>query len=123
MIRYIFFLLFINFPFESKLKKAIKKYEKGRYEKAIDILKSKNNNKNYDHYFYLGHSYSFIEKNEISILYYDSAINLNNKKDIAFFERGISIIMRCFIGHLQLKNHWIGLCGQQQHCLLQTFSH
>ena len=41
MIRYIFFLLFINFPFESKLKKAIKKYEKGRYEKAIDILKSK----------------------------------------------------------------------------------
>lgn len=90
MIRYIFFLLFINFPFESKLKKAIKKHEKGRYEKPIDILKSKNNNKNYDHYFYLGHSYSFIEKNEISILYYDSAINLNNKKDIAFFERGIS---------------------------------
>ena len=30
------------------------------------------------------------EKNEISILYYDSAISLNNKKDIAFFERGIS---------------------------------
>ena len=93
MIRYLFFLLSVNFPFESKLKKAIKKYEKGRYEKAIDILITRKNNKNYDHYFYLGHSYSFIQKNELSILYYDSAISLNNKKDIAFFERGISYFL------------------------------
>jgi tetratricopeptide (TPR) repeat protein len=93
MFTYLFFLLIVNFPFEDKLKKAIKKYEKGKYEKAIDILKSKNNKKDYDLYFYLGHSYSFINKNELSILYYDSAISINNKNDIAFFERGISYFL------------------------------
>ncbi|MFL3000022.1 MAG: tetratricopeptide repeat protein [Cytophagales bacterium] len=93
MIKFFLFLLFINLPSESKLKKAIKKYEKGKYKKVIDILKTKNKSKNYDHYFYLGHSYSFVGKNELSILYYDTAINLNNQKDIAFFERGISYFL------------------------------
>ncbi len=93
MINFFLFLLFINLPYENKLKKAIKKYEKGKYDKAIDILKTKNKSKNYDHYFYLGHSYSFVDKNELSILYYDTAINLNNQKDIAFFERGISYFL------------------------------
>ena len=83
----------MSFPFQSNLKKAIKKYKNGKYEKAIEILKTKNSNKNYDHYFYLGHSYSFIEKNELSILYYDSAISLNDKRDLAFFERGISYFL------------------------------
>ncbi len=92
MIIFFLLLLFI-LPSESKLKKAVKKYEKGKYQKAIDILKTKNKSKNYDHYFYLGHSYSFVGKNELSILYYDTAINLNNKKDIAFFERGISFFL------------------------------
>ena len=41
----------------------------------------------------MGHSYSFVGKNELSILYYDTAINLNNQKDIAFFERGISYFL------------------------------
>ena len=93
MIKYLFYILLVNFPIQNNLKKAIKKYTNGKYEKAINILKTKNKKKNYDHYFYLGHSYSFVGKNELSILYYDSAINLNNQKDIAFFERGISYFL------------------------------
>tara|TARA_B100000287_G_C20560414_1_gene752197 strand:- start:692 stop:1171 length:480 start_codon:yes stop_codon:yes gene_type:complete len=93
MIRFIFFIIITNIPFDSNLKKGIKKYKNGKYEKAIHILKTKNKKKNYDHYFYLGHSYSFIGKNEFSILYYDSAISLNNKYDIAFFERGVSYFL------------------------------
>ena len=93
MIKYLFYILLVNFPLQNNLKKAIKKYTNGKYEKAINILKTKNKKKNYDHYFYLGHSYSFVGKNELSILYYDSAISLNDKRDLAFFERGISYFL------------------------------
>lgn len=90
MIKSIFFIIISIISLENNLKKAVKKYQKGKYEKAIYLLKTKNKIKSYDYYFYLGHSYSFIGKNELSISYYDSAISINEKKEIAFFERGIS---------------------------------
>tara|TARA_B100000579_G_scaffold436471_1_gene462515 strand:- start:5202 stop:5675 length:474 start_codon:yes stop_codon:yes gene_type:complete len=86
---YLLFTLIINIPIENNLKKGIRKYNKGKYNEAISIL-LKTKSKNFEYFFYLGHSYSFNDRNELSIVYYDSAIYLNNKNDKAFFERGYS---------------------------------
>ncbi len=73
------------------LEKGIRIYNKGKYQKAIEILnKVEKKDRNFEYYFYLGHSYSFLDKNEMSIIYYDSAIQINDKKDIVFFEKGFS---------------------------------
>ncbi len=84
-------LFIINYSLDNNLKKGIRKYDKGKYDKAISILlKNKSENKNFDYYFYLGHSYSFDDRNDLSIIYYDSAININKRNDKVFFERGFS---------------------------------
>ena len=71
------------------LEKGIRIYNKSKYQKAIEILnKVEKKDRNFEYYFYLGHSYSFLDRNEISIIYYDSAIQINDKKDIVFFEKG-----------------------------------
>ena len=73
------------------LEKGIRIYNKGKYQKAIEILnKVEKKDRNFEYYFYLGHSYSFLDRNEMSIIYYDSAIQINDKKDIVFFEKGFS---------------------------------
>ena len=73
------------------LEKGIRIYNKGKYQKAIEILnRVEKKDRNFEYYFYLGHSYSFLDKNEMSIIYYDSAIQINDKKDIVFFEKGFS---------------------------------
>ncbi len=73
------------------LEKGIRKYNKGKYLRAIEILnKIEKKDKSSDYYFYVGHSYSYLDKNETSIIYYDSAIQINDKNDMVFFEKGFS---------------------------------
>ena len=52
--------------------------------------KFKNSKKNFDYYFYFGHSYSLIGNNKLAITLYDSAINIDYRNDLIFFERGFS---------------------------------
>ena len=89
---YLLFTLIINIPIENNLKKGIRKYNKGKYNEAISIL-LKTESKNFEYFFYLGHSYSFNDRNELSIIYYDSAIYLNNKNDKAFLKEDIQILL------------------------------
>ena len=87
----ILLLLIINISAEDNIKKGIRKYNKGKYEDAIfEFSKVEKRKKDFEYYFYVGHSYSFAGMNEISISYYDSAYFLNNESDKLFFERGLS---------------------------------
>jgi len=85
------FILLSNIINMNLLEKGIRKYNKGKYLRAIEILnKIKKKDRNSEFYFYVGHSYSYLDKNETSIVYYDSAIQINDKNDIVFFEKGFS---------------------------------
>ncbi len=90
MMKIIYFITFISFLSLDGIHKAKNNYKNGRYSEAIKEFLKVKKNKNFDYYFYLGHSYSFLNKNELSIKYYDSAVLKNSKKDIVFFERGFS---------------------------------
>ncbi|MBV20468.1 MAG: hypothetical protein CL870_05145 [Cytophagia bacterium] len=90
IINLVIFIISITINIDT-LEKGIRKYNKGKYQKAIEILgKIEKKNRNFEYYFYVGHSYSYLDNNKISIIYYDSAIQINNKKDIVFFEKGFS---------------------------------
>ena len=78
----------------EKLRGLIPKFEQSYTEEIIQIERTCSleeaqiawkKDRNFEYYFYLGHSYSFLDKNEMSIIYYDSAIQINDKKDIIIF--------------------------------------
>ena len=86
---YLIFSLLINTVYLEN--RAIKKYKKGKYKEAIKIFSNQSNNKkNAEYYFYLGHSYSLTGNNSLAITFYDSAIVINKKYDLAYSERGFS---------------------------------
>ena len=93
MIKSIFFIIISIISLENNLKKAVKKYQKGKYEKAIYLLKTKNKIKSYDYYFYLGHSYSFVNNNESAIEMYEKALLGKFKKSVIYFEMGMSYFL------------------------------
>jgi len=83
--------MFSFYQSDNYLKKGIKKYKRGKYEKTITFLKKqKQNFKTENYYFYIANSYSFLDKNIEAIIYYDSAILLNSKNDRNFAERSLS---------------------------------
>ena len=90
-IKFIFIIIIFFYQSNSYLKRAIKKYKKGKYEETITFLKKqKQIFKTESYYFYIANSYSFLDKNIEAIIYYDSAILLNSKNDRNFAERSLS---------------------------------
>ena len=88
---YLLIFYFLSFNAVEIQKKGIRKYHKGKYKEAIESFsKVKNSKKNFDYYFYFGHSYSLIGNNKLAITLYDSAINIDYRNDLIFFERGFS---------------------------------
>jgi len=88
---YLLIFYFLSFNALEIQKKGIKKYNKGKYKEAIESFsKIKNSKKNFDYYFYFGHSHSLIGNNKLAITLYDSAINIDHRNDLIFFERGFS---------------------------------
>ena len=88
---YLLIFYFLSFNAVEIQKKGIRKYHKGKYKEAIESFsKVKNSKKNFDYYFYFGHSYSLIGNNKLAITLYDSAINIDHRNDLIFFERGFS---------------------------------
>ena len=91
---YLLIFYFLSFNAVEIQKKGIRKYHKGKYKEAIESFsKVKNSKKNFDYYFYFGHSYSLIGNNKLAITLYDSAINIDYRNDLIFFERGFSNFM------------------------------
>ena len=91
---YLLIFYFLSFNAVEIQKKGIRKYHKGKYKEAIESFsKIKNSKKNFDYYFYFGHSYSLIGNNKLAITLYDSAINIDYRNDLIFFERGFSNFM------------------------------
>ena len=88
---YLLIFYFLSFNAVEIQKKGIKKYNKGKYKEAIENFSNiKNSKKNFDYYFYFGHSHSLIGNNKLAITLYDSAINIDHRNDLIFFERGFS---------------------------------
>ena len=91
---YLLIFYFLSFNAVEIQKKGIRKYHKGKYKEAIESFsKVKNSKKNFDYYFYFGHSHSLIGNNKLAITLYDSAINIDHRNDLIFFERGFSNFM------------------------------
>ncbi|RPG64268.1 MAG: hypothetical protein CBE50_003490 [Flammeovirgaceae bacterium TMED290] len=92
----IFFIISLMINMESfyNFKRGIKYYKIGDYKKAIKFfLEEKKNKKKFKNYFYLGHSYSFVNNNESAIEMYEKALLGKFKKSVIYFEMGMSYFL------------------------------